>query len=107
MTQAITLFKPLHEVVLFSGETYFIPSEKAEAFYRDLNASKFIEIGGDMLAVSAIKAVQKSNDALERALFGLPETVAQRVRLEAKKRKDEFLPVTEGIIAQMVEKFSS
>lgn len=105
MTQAITLFKPIHEVVTFGGETYYIESEVAERFFADLNASKFVRIGGDMVAVSAIKLVRKSNDALERALYGLPENVCQRVRLEAKKRKDEFLPVTDGIIAQMVEKF--
>lgn len=107
MTQAMTVFKPIHEVVLFSGETYHIPSEKSDSFYKDLNERKFIPIGGDMVAVSAIKIVRKSNDVLERAIFGLPESVQMRVRLECKKRKEEFLPTTESIVAQMVAKFNA
>lgn len=64
----ITAYKPLEEVTLFSGEKYFIESEKKEAFYRDLNERKFVRIGGDMVAVSAIKTVRKADDYLESSI---------------------------------------
>lgn len=90
--QAIVKFVPKHEIVLFSGEKFYIPSEKYESLKKALKTEKFVEVDGSLLNVSSIKTVSSAKsetNLLESLLYGKPDELKRKVRAKVSEREKE------------------
>lgn len=108
MTQ-IAEYKPMHEVVLFSGASHFIESRNYEAFKRALLNDKFVEIDGELVNVSAIERVKRAKQdtsLVESMLSGRSEDLKEKVRKVVKDREKDGFPVTEGVISNIIQKYA-
>lgn len=76
----------------------------------DLNNSKFIQIGENLVSTFAIKIVRPQKietSILEKLLVGKPDEIKTKVREKMKTRENEGLKTTEGIISNIIKHYET
>ena len=108
MTTAVAQYRPMYEIVLFSGASHYLDAKNYEAFKQHLKNEKFVEIDGELVNVSAIERVKKAKQELslvESLLAGKNNDLKEKVRQVVRQREKEGLKVTEGVIINIIEKY--
>lgn len=86
------IYKKQHEILTYDDSIFLIDSEKIEALHKEMEYSKFIRIGENIISTSSIKMVRpakKEVSILEKMLIGKPDEIKNHVREKIKAREKE------------------
>lgn len=104
----IVVYEPLHVVKTFSWDKYYIKSSNYDIFTKTIEQNKYVDLNGELIAVSSIESVKRANSDLsmvETMISNKPDDIKEKVREIVEKRKKEWMKISEAVILNIIEKY--